>query len=138
MIRSNLIASCADDGIYLNSAARSTVSHNTILDTGGITVRFPSSSADIEGNLVDGAIRSRDGGVMRVRDNASTSIMASYAGFHTTRDLFNGSSIATLSWSGDTPRREQQPVTSPPDLCGEPRPAAPAYGAFETLAACKR
>lgn len=64
-IASNLIASCSDDGIYLNSAARSRIVHNTLLDTGGISVRFANSSADVEGNLVDGAIRSRNDGVIR-------------------------------------------------------------------------
>ena len=58
---SNLILSCSDDGIYVNRSATSQVRHNTLLDTGGISVRFVESSADVEGNLVDGAIRGRDG-----------------------------------------------------------------------------
>ena len=54
-IASNLIAACSDDGIYLNRAAASLITHNTLIDTGGITARFGESSADVEGNLVDGA-----------------------------------------------------------------------------------
>lgn len=138
IIRANLIASCSDDGIYLNSAARSTVSHNTVLDTGGIVVRFAESSADIEGNLVDSAIRSRDGGVLRAKDNFDTSIPALYAGRHPVRALFGGASVAELVWNGEPPRRKEQPGKPVPDLCGTQRPALPAYGAFESLAACKR
>ena len=138
VIRSNLIASCSDDGIYLNSAARSVVSHNTLLDTGGIVVRFAESSADIEGNLVDGAIRSRDGGLVRSNDNRDTSIMALYAGRHPVRQLFTGASVAALAWNGEVPRRRTAPSAPAPDLCGATRPAQPAYGAFEELAACRR
>lgn len=138
VIRSNLIASCSDDGIYLNRAARSVVSHNTVLDTGGIVVRFAASSADVEGNLVDGAIRSRDGGVVRAYDNFDTSIMAAYAGSHKVRELFTGWSAATLDWAGPAPRREVSPAMPPPDLCGGRRPVVPTYGAFETLANCRK
>lgn len=138
VIRANLIASCSDDGVYLNSAARSTVSHNTVLDTGGIVVRFAESSADIEGNLVDSAIRSRDGGVVRAKDNFDTSITALYAGRHPVRALFTGASVADLVWDGEAPRRKEQPASPVPDLCGAQRPARPSYGAFESLAACKR
>ena len=138
VIRANLIASCSDDGIYLNSAARSVVSHNTVLDTGGIVVRFPTSSADIEGNLVDSAIRSRDGGVLRANDNLDTSIPALYLGRHPVRDMFSGVSAAALAWDGEAPRRKQGPAQAAPDLCGVQRPALPTYGAFESLAACKR
>ena len=138
VIRANLIASCSDDGIYLNSAARSVVSHNTVLDTGGIVVRFATSSADIEGNLVDGAIRSRDGGVLRLNDNLDTRILALYAGRHPVRDRFAGESLAQLAWQAAAPRRQSAPAVMPPDLCGAVRPALPAYGAFEELAACRR
>ena len=138
VIRSNLIASCSDDGIYLNSAARSVVSHNTVLDTGGIVVRYATSSADIEGNLVDGAIRSRDGGVLRLNDNLDTPIAYLYAGHHPVRDRFTGVSLAQLAWRAIPPRRQTAPTTMQPDLCGANRPAPPAYGAFEELAACRR
>jgi len=39
-IDSNLVLSCSDDGIYLNQAARSQVSHNTLIASGGISLRF--------------------------------------------------------------------------------------------------
>lgn len=137
VIRANLIASCSDDGIYLNRAARSRVTHNTLVDTGGVVVRFPASSADVEGNLVDGAIRSRDQGVLRLKDNVDTSIAALYAGRHPVRGLFAGSSVARLEWAGDIPRRGVQPADPAADLCGMARPERPAYGAFEDATLCK-
>ncbi|HEY0587533.1 MAG TPA: right-handed parallel beta-helix repeat-containing protein [Pseudoduganella sp.] len=137
VIRANLIASCSDDGIYLNRAARSEISHNTLLDTGGVVARFAASSADVEGNLVDGAIRSRDDGVLRLKDNIETGITALYAGRHPVRDLFAGASVAALSWVGEIPRRKNI-VTSPGvDLCGRARPQLPAFGAFEHATLCK-
>jgi parallel beta-helix repeat protein len=71
-LRANLIASCSDEGIYLNSAARSKLIHNTVVGTGGISVRCPASSAEIEGNLVEGIIRSRDSGILRLGDNRTS------------------------------------------------------------------
>ena len=135
VIRANLIASCSDEGIYLNSAAASVVAHNTVLDTSGIVVRYPTSSADLAGNLVDGAIRVRDGGVMRLDDNVMTSIVSLYAGRHPVRALFAGASVSQLSWQQPPPRRDGASAT--PDLCGAVRPARPAYGAFEDLRACR-
>jgi hypothetical protein len=62
VMRANLVASCSDAGIYLNAAADSTIVDNTVLDTAGVQVRFPESSAELDGNIVDGAIFSRNGG----------------------------------------------------------------------------
>ena len=133
VIRANLIASCSDDGIYLNSAARSSVVHNSLLDTSGISVRFAGSSADVEGNLVDGAIRSRNDGVLRAHDNQDTPIALLYLGYHPVRHLF--SNLATLDFEPAAARRTGAPGAGP-DLCAAPRPAKPRYGAFEDVAAC--
>jgi hypothetical protein len=135
ILRANLIAGCSDDGIYLNNAAASKVVHNTLLDTGGIQVRFAGSSADIEGNLVDGDIRGRDGALLRLNDNRSTPIALLYAGWHAQRALFADAQALDLRWRGEAPRRAPLDATVP-DLCGAARPAAPAYGAFEDIARC--
>ena len=132
-IRANLIASCSDDGIYLNSAARSSIVHNSLIDTSGISVRFAGSSADVEGNLVDGAIRSRNDGVLRAVDNRETPIALLYLGYHPVRRLF--SNLATLDFDAAAARRTGAPGVAP-DLCAVPRPARPRYGAFEDLSAC--
>ena len=135
VLRANLIAACSDDGIYLNNAAGSKIVHNTLIDTGGVQVRFAGSSADIEGNIVDGDIRSRDGALVRLNDNLSTPIALLYAGYHPQRSLFTDAAQFDFSWKGQAPRREAV-EGSLPDLCGSARPAAPAYGAFEEFAAC--
>jgi parallel beta-helix repeat protein len=132
-IESNLIAACSDDGIYLNSAARSTIRQNTLLDTGGIRVRFPASSADVEGNLVDGAIRSSNDGVVRETDNRASSVALLYLGQHPVRRQF--SDIGRLAFKEGAARRAQA-VSLPPDLCGAVRPSAVRYGATEDFSVC--
>lgn len=140
VIQANLIAFCSDDGIYLNRAAASQVLHNTLLDTGGIVVRFPASSADVEGNLVDGAIRSRDGGLLRASDNRDTSLARLFLGGHPVRELFQDAGALDLGWRGEAPPRIQRAEDQPgvPDLCGADRPARPALGAFENFTLCLR
>ena len=134
-LRANLVASCSDDGIYLNAAARSTLLHNTLVDTGGIAVRFPESSADVEGNLVDGIIRSRDGGVLRAADNLHSGAARLYLGSHPQRALFRDPAALDFRWRTPAPRRALQDAPAP-DLCAGARPAAPRYGAFEDFANC--
>jgi hypothetical protein len=135
VIESNLVASCSDDGIYVNRAAMSRVVHNTLLDTGGISVRFPQSSADVAGNLVDGAIRMRDGGLLHAEDNLETGIVPLYFGHHPQRALYRNAAALDLAWRDATPRRRGT-TGSAPDLCGAARGSAPAYGAFEDFSAC--
>lgn len=134
-IRANLIAACSDDGIYLNNAAASKITHNTLLDTGGMQIRFPGSSADIEGNLVDGDIRSRNGAAIRLADNETTPIALLYAGYHPVRGLFRNASGFDFSWNGTPPRRSKGDKFVP-DLCGAARGATLTYGAFDDITAC--
>jgi hypothetical protein len=138
VIRANLIAACSDAGIYLNSAAGSTVAHNTVVDTGGIEVRFAETSAAVEGNLVDGPIRSRDGGLVRENDNRSTPPAYAYLGYHPVRALFRAPGEFDFAWkdgADEAPRRAAASAAAP-DLCATPRPAGAAYGAFEDFSAC--
>ncbi len=137
VIRDNLIASCSDVGIYLNSAARSLVEHNTLIDTGGIAVRFSTSSADLRGNLIDGPIIARDNGIVRAQDNRVTSIATLYTGWHPVRSLLRRPAELDFAWNGEAPRRASA-ASAPVDLCGAQRPDQPAYGAFEDFSACVR
>ncbi len=139
VIDSNLVAACSDDGIYLNRAATSVVVHNTLVDTGGIVVRFPDSSAVVEGNLVDGVVRSRDGGALHAADDRDTGLAELYLGRHPVRELFVDAAALDLRWRDAVPRRAGAVATPPSarDLCGAPRPARPAYGAFEDFARCR-
>lgn len=134
-IVSNLIASCSDDGIYVNRSAGSKVLHNTLVDTGGIVVRFPESSAELEGNFVDGSIRSRDDGIVRKIDNIETSMTMVYLGIHPVRNLYADDNDLSFGWAGIPPRRKTT-SRAPLDLCGVKRPSESTYGAFEDFSAC--
>jgi nitrous oxidase accessory protein NosD len=133
----NLIASCSDDGIYVNRAAQTELRHNTLIDTAGINVRFADSSAQVEGNLLDAPIAARDGAIVRARDNASTTLLASYLGLSDVRARFADALALELSWSGRPPRRASAPAEAGgTDLCGASRAAPPTYGAFEDIGRC--
>lgn len=137
VIAGNLIASCSDDGIYLNRAATSKILHNTLVDTGGITVRFAESTADVEGNLVDSVVRERDEGLVRAADNMVTGALNLYLGRHPVRALFQSPQVLDLRWKDPPAAREnmQEPV---PDLCKGMRRGRVSLGAFEDFAACLR
>lgn len=132
ILRNNLIVSCSDVGIYLNNAAQSSVQHNTVVDTAGVDVRFAGSSADLEGNLIDGPVRSRNGGVVRERDNISTSAAYAYFGHHPVRAMYAARDFA---WK-DRPVRRETASDISVDLCNQPRAELSAYGAFESFASC--
>lgn len=68
-IAHNVIAHCNDFGIYINKSNQSTIAGNTLINTYGIDVRFPASSATIAGNTLDGTIRSRDGAQVEAGGN---------------------------------------------------------------------
>ena len=137
VVRANLIVGCSDAGIYLNSAANSRIEDNTLVDTGGIDVRFATSSAALDGNLVDGAIRARDDAVLRSDDNRDSALWLSFTGYHPVRSLFAAPGTGDFSWARTAPLRPV-PRMNRVDLCGGPRRAAYTYGAFEDANACRR
>lgn len=132
----NLVSACSDVGIYLNSASESRILHNSLIDTAGIDVRFPTSSALIEGNLVDGAIRSRNGALVRANDNLATPTAQVYIGRHPQRALYRAPARGDFGWT-DRAARRAPGSAAPFDLCGTLRPVAPAYGAFEDFSSCQ-
>jgi hypothetical protein len=133
IVRANLILACSDVGLYLNSAASSRIEDNTLLDTAGIDVRFASSSATLDGNLVDGPIRSRDGGLLHLGDNRSAPVWQSFAGWHPVRKLFMDAAGADLRWRDAAPARARDAAGV--DVCGGERRRR-AYGAFDDFTAC--
>lgn len=63
VMRNNIIANCSRDvGIYLNRAANTALYNNLLYNNLGIDIRFESSSATIDSNIISGRIRERDGG----------------------------------------------------------------------------
>ncbi len=135
-IAGNLIASCSDEGIYLNRAAGALGSHNTVLDTAGVVVRYSQSSARADGNLIDGALRTRDGATLLAQDNRTSAPALGFVGLHPVRRLFRHPDELDLRWSDAPPRRQQSGDPAPPDLCDAARPVLPAYGAFDDFALC--
>jgi hypothetical protein len=140
-IQANLVASCSDEGIYLNRAATSKILYNTLIDTAGIMVRYPESSAQVDGNIIDGRLRADRGGILHAGDNLDTSLNRLFVGSHPQRALFRDALGLDLAWAGAAPRRSSAAAAAAPgapstDLCGAARPAQPAYGAVEDFAAC--
>ena len=135
VINDNLVASCSDEGIHLNRAAATVINHNTVLDTAGVAVLSPESSASIRGNIIDGRIVARAGAAIDEDDNLDTGVTRLLTGAHPLRALFEATETMNLRWRGDPPRRDAAPLAGP-DLCGTARPTEPAYGAFEDFAAC--
>ena len=135
-ISDNLIAFCSDAGVYINKAKESRIEHNTILDTSGIEVRFPQSSAEIEANIIDGIIAVRDGATISARSNEESSLLGLFVGWHPQRRSFVDVAGLDLEWRGLPPR--DSTLDPHPDLCGASRALQPAIGAFENFAACER
>lgn len=135
VMTSNLVAYCSDQGVYLNKAATSLLTHNTLIDTAGITVRFPESTAEVSGNLVDGVIVARDGGLLRAEDNIVTANAWLYLGLHPVRRLMANWALLDLAWQTEAPRRSHTADTDH-DLCGTSRSSTPTYGAFEDFVRC--
>lgn len=135
VIESNLVMSCSDDGIYLNKAAASRLIGNTLIDTGGIEIRFPESTADVAGNLVDGKIRVRDGGLMRATDNMETSIVSLFLGYHPVRNMFRQPAAFDLAWSAK-PQAASGAALGSKDLCGKAGAPRTVIGAFDDFDGC--
>lgn len=136
-MRANLVSGCSDVGIYLNSAADTQLLHNTVLDTAGVQVRYATSSARLEGNLVDGPLRADEGGVLRALDNLATPIWQLYLGRHPQRSLFADPARLDLRWRDGAPQRAGS-APGVVDACADiPGPGA-AYGAFKDFRSCLR
>ena len=70
IMRNNIIAHCpADVGIYVNECVDCALLHNTVYDTTGIDVRFGVSTVVVDGNILSGRIRERDGGTATASNN---------------------------------------------------------------------
>ncbi|MEO7760691.1 MAG: right-handed parallel beta-helix repeat-containing protein [Casimicrobiaceae bacterium] len=135
LVGSNLIQSCSDDGIDVNRSSESRIVHNTLIDTAGISVRAAESSAVVEGNLVDGAIKIRDTGSVRAVDNLTTGIAHLYFGQHPIRGFFVNAVGMDYRWTKTVPAGLALNAV-PPDLCAEVQPRRPVFGAFADFSAC--
>ena len=70
VIENNIIVDCPEDvGIYLNAAQDTQVRFNLLWNTTGIDARFAETNATLTGNVSDGRVRERDGGVAVLGDD---------------------------------------------------------------------
>jgi hypothetical protein len=134
VMRANLVAACSDVGIYINAGAGTRIVDNTLLDTAGLQVRFPESSALVDGNIVDGAIGTRNGGLLRLGDNLETPIALLYLGYHPLRARYAAPAAFDFAWREAPPPRAVGQVSA--DLCGVARKEWARPGAFEDFRAC--
>lgn len=134
-ISDNLIAFCSDAGIYLNRAAHARISHNTLLDTAGIDVRFPESSAEITDNIVDGPIHARQGAIIHGSGNLTPFLLGLFLGLHPQRGLFADPARLDLRWRDGAPAAEPG-RSGVRDLCGTLRRGPAPPGAFADFTAC--
>jgi parallel beta-helix repeat protein len=129
----NLIAFCSDDGIYLNRSANTVIRHNTLIGTSGIDVRYVESMAQVDANVVDGPIRTRDDGMFWGDGNESEPLTGMFLGRNPVRSLFEDPARLDLRW-----RRLPALVAtdSGVDLCGAAWTALSPAGAFRDYRAC--
>jgi hypothetical protein len=77
IIRNNIIMNCPREvGIYLNRSYETNIHNNLLYNTHGIDVRFDTSTAQIFNNIIDGRIRSRNGGFYMEEKNILSFISA--------------------------------------------------------------
>lgn len=136
VLLNNLVSRCSDRGIYLNAAANSSVLHNTVIDTAGVTVRFPESSARLRGNLIDGPLSARDEAVLHDDGGNRSQVVASFLGLHPVRNLFMNADAFQFEWRADPPAAIEADSLRTHDLCGAKLAASVLPGAFQDIAAC--
>ena len=137
-MRGNLVAFCSDDGIYINRAPGSVLTHNTLIDTAGIDVRFPESLAQLDANLVDGSIRARDDGLLWSSSDWSSSLLELFLGRHPLRALFADPASLDLRWRNRPTGDDGAMSSAEPDLCGASWQGRGLPGAFDDFAVCLR
>lgn len=126
-MHNNIVLNCSDVGIYLNHAANSRISHNTLVNTTGIDVRFSTSTATIGSNLIDGQIRNRDGGSHTAIANLVSASLESFFIAPLTGNLALSAGVGAIV--GQAQNTAQTQISD--DFCGFARDSNPDIGAIE-------
>jgi len=88
IMRNNIIMNCPNDvGVYLNKSADTLIHNNLLIDTRGIDIRYPESTATILGNVIDGRILARADSHFTARGNITSKLKAAINGL-VSSDLF--------------------------------------------------
>lgn len=125
IIVNNIIAHCNDVAVYVNKSNQTVVAHNTLINTTGVDIRFPSSSAGVYGNLLEGRARSRDGGIVESSSNLVTSLSS----------VFVAPDLLNLVWR-KAPASIPTHAAVTDDFCRRARPAKSLPGAFAMATPC--
>ncbi len=115
IIRNNIIMNCpADVGIYVNASRNIKILDNTMINTGGIDIRFPESNAEIRNNILSGRVRERDGGTLKQDNNLS---------IDSAMTLFADAASGDFRLRDGTAIRDRARAMPevPDDFCGNPR-----------------
>ena len=118
-VANNVVAHCNDFGIDVAHSTHNTIAFNTLVNTEGIDLRRPPSSALAVGNLTDGRLRQRDGTVLQAEDNLSVGRLDT---------LLAAPDHLDLRWRGPPTQVRTRPAIST-DFCGQQRGVWSAVGA---------
>lgn len=119
----NIVAHCNDYGIDMNKSVGSLVFNNTLVNTSGISIRNPYSSARIEANLMNGNIRNLNDGI--VQQDTNTKLDAAH--FHDADRL--ALNLNNVPYGNSPPFVRE-------DFCGAERLSAPVPGALTANSLC--
>lgn len=118
VMRNNIVVNCSDDGIYLNHAKDTKILYNTLIATGDIVFRFPSSTGEAEGNVLSAQIKNRDGGTSTGTANITGVSQEQFAAWY--KDPMHGDLRGNGNARGPSGRGfPRSDVTE--DFCGRPR-----------------
>ena len=121
-----------DVGIYLNRSKDTTIINNGIYNTLGVDVRFPTSSAFLANNIIDGRIKERDGGQSTAENNLI--LGAGMFGGVGVSDLFADAINANFELLDEDSVIDRSTVVNVPgtDFCGNRRkPTTPDLGPLD-------
>jgi hypothetical protein len=119
VVANNVVAHCNDVGIDVNHSQRTLVAYNTLVNTLGVLVREKPSTANVQGNLLEGSIRIRDGGELRQDHNLIVSRMG---------DVLSSPDALDLRWRELPAMLPAHPMVHD-DFCARQRPNANPPGA---------
>ncbi|WP_158289582.1 fibronectin type III domain-containing protein [Paenibacillus flagellatus] len=128
IMRNNVVYGTLDAAVYMNKANGFKVYNNTMLgiaptvNVGGVESRFAGSSGDIRNNLMDKAVKLRDGGTATFSNNITSAsaswVMNAVGGnFHLNPSTAQAAIDAGYSL----------PIDVPTDMDGQQRPTGAGY-----------
>lgn len=82
ILRNNIIATCTDVGIYINRGKNTRVLYNTLVGTSGVDYRFATTTGEAHGNVLESAIRARDGAMFTNVENMMNVPAATLTGWY--------------------------------------------------------